>query len=76
LFGHRNLEIAAMTRLFILAFAATLARALLAHSLAEVFRMILEYVLPGAPLLVYLAIGLLLGVAVVEVAEMLWHRRS
>jgi hypothetical protein len=65
-----------MTRLWILTFAATLARALLAHCWGEVFRIVLEYFLPGAPPFVCLAIGLSLGVAVVELAGMLWRRRS
>jgi len=65
-----------MTQRFILAFLTTLARALLAHCCGEVFRMILEYLLPGASPLVCLASGLMISVVFVEAATTFWHRRS
>ena len=64
-----------MTRLFLFDLLATLTRALLADGCGKAFRMILDYFMPGMPPLAALAVGLVLGVILVEVAAMLWRRR-
>ena len=56
------------------AFLVTLARALLVQACAEMVRFALTTMAPDIPALVCIVIGLVLGVAVVEIAVMLWHR--
>jgi hypothetical protein len=63
-----------MTHFFLLSLLATLARALLAGGCGEVLRLFLQYLAPGIPPLAGIAIGLVLGVTVVEIAAALWHR--
>jgi len=63
-----------MTRYFITLLLVTIARALLAHGCGELIRIILARVAPGLPPLIALAVGLVLGVALIEIAVALWHR--
>jgi hypothetical protein len=58
------------------AFLFTLARALLVHVCAELVRFVLTTAAPDLPALVCIAIGLVLGVAVVEIAVMLLGRAT
>jgi hypothetical protein len=53
-----------------------LARALLAHGCGEALRLFLHCLAPGIPPLICVAIGLALGVMLIEVAAMLWRRRA
>ncbi len=50
------------------------ARALLAHGCGEALRLFLHYLAPGIPPLVCIAIGVALGVTLIEMAAMLWRR--
>ncbi len=61
---------------FLTALFATLARALIAHACGEALRLVLEYVAPGMPPLVCIAVGLLTGVTLVELVVTIWHRRN
>jgi hypothetical protein len=62
--------------MFLVQILATLARALLAGGCGEVVRLFLQYLAPGIPPLAGIAIGLVLGVTLVEIAAALWHRRT
>jgi hypothetical protein len=63
-----------MSRYFLVLLLVAFARALLAHVCGEVLRLFLQYLAPSIPPLVCIGIGLVLGVALVEIAAMLWHR--
>ena len=64
------------TRFLFLALLATFARALLAHGCGEAFRMILAHFAPGMPPVLCIAIGLVLGVILIEIVALLWHRHT
>jgi hypothetical protein len=66
----------AMTHFFFVTMLATLVRALLAGGCGEVVRLFLQYLAPGIPPLAGIAIGLVLGVTLVEIGAALWHRRT
>jgi hypothetical protein len=56
-----------------LRFFPTLVRALLAHCCCEALRMFLAHFVPGVPPVICIAISLVLGVAIAEIAAMLWR---
>lgn len=62
-----------MTRLFLIALLTTLVRALLAHCCGEVFRIGIHHLAPNMPQVVCYAAGLVLAVATIEAAALLWH---
>jgi hypothetical protein len=71
--GHRNIVEVAMTiRLFLVTLAVLLARALLAHGCAEVFRLIMVRFVPSVQPLIGAIIALILGVILIEVI-VLWR---
>jgi len=65
-----------MSGTFLAAFFVTLARALLVHACAEALWRAFKYLAPDMPPILLIAIALVLGVALVETAATLWHRRN
>jgi hypothetical protein len=65
-----------MTYQFLIALLATLARALTAHACGEALRFTLEYLAPNMPPLICIVIGLVLGIALIEIAVTVWRRRD
>jgi xanthine/uracil permease len=63
-----------MTRHFLVAMLAILARALLAHGCGEVLRLFFQYLAPHMPPVVCVGMGLTLSVILVEIAATLWRR--
>jgi hypothetical protein len=63
-----------MTRFFLINGFTTLVRALLAHGCGEAFRFLLDRIAPDMPPLVGVAIGLILGVVLIELVALLWRR--
>jgi hypothetical protein len=65
-----------MSGTFLAAFFVTLARALLARACAEALWRAFKYLAPDMPPILLIAIALVLGVVLVEIAAILWHRRN
>jgi len=65
-----------MTHQFLLISLAILVRAFITHVCGEGLRLMLEYVAPGIPPPVCIAVGLLAGVVVVELVIAIWRRRN
>jgi hypothetical protein len=65
-----------MTRHYFALLLFAIARAFLAHGCGELMRSILARVAPGLPPLFALAVGLVLGVVLVDVATVLRHREK
>ena len=65
-----------MSGTFLAAFFVTLARALLVHACAEALWRAFKYLAPDMPSILCIAITLVLGVALVEIAATLWLRRK
>jgi hypothetical protein len=63
-----------MTRLLMLTFLTKFVHALLAHCCGEVIQMVLNHLAPGLGQLTSVAIALVFGVTVVELAASLWDR--
>jgi hypothetical protein len=63
-------------RLILLELLATIARALLEHGCGEILRLAMHYMVPSIPPFVCIAFGLVFSVTMIEVAAMLWRRRT
>ena len=64
-----------MTRTFIIALLATIARALLAAGCGEVLKALLAQIAPGMPPPMCIAIGLVVSVILIEIAAAHLRRR-
>ena len=65
-----------MAHAFILALLAAVIRALLVHGCGQIFQMIVNHFVPDVPPVVCVTASLLLGVFLIEFAEMFWRSRA